>query len=176
MSNIRPYQGIMPKIADGAYIDEAAVVIGKVDIGTESSVWPMAVVRGDVHDIFIGERTSVQDGSVLHVTHDGPYSPGGRSLNIGNEVTIGHNVTLHACTIKDRVLVGMGAVVLDGAVVNSDVIIGAGALVPPNAELESGFLYVGSPVKKARKLSDKEMSFFSYTASTYVKLFKSYND
>ena len=166
----------MPKIAGSAYIDEAAVVIGKVEIGEESSVWPMAVIRGDVHDIFIGDKTSVQDGSVLHVTHDGPFCPGGRSLNIGNEVTIGHNVTLHACTINDRVLVGMGAVVLDGAVVNSDVIIGAGTLVPPNAELESGYLYVGSPAKKARALSDKEMTFFSYTAGTYVKLFKSYDD
>ena len=175
MSNIRSYQGIEPKIADGAYIDEAAVVIGKVEIGSESSVWPMAVIRGDVHEIKIGEKTSIQDGSVLHVTHDGPYCPGGRPLIIGNEVTVGHNVTLHACTIHDRVLVGMGVIVLDGAVVNSDVIIGAGTLVPPNAELESGYLYIGSPAKKLRKLSEKELEFFSYTAGTYVKLFKSYD-
>ena len=175
MSNIRSYQGIEPTIAAGAYIDEAAVVIGKVDIGEDSSVWPMAVIRGDVHEIKIGKRTSVQDGSVLHVTHDGPYCPGGRPLIIGDEVTVGHNVTLHACTIHDRVLIGMGVVVLDGAVVNSDIIIGAGALVTPNAELESGYLYVGSPAKKLRKLSEKELDFLSYSAENYVKLFKSYD-
>ena len=174
MSNIRSYQGIDPKIADDAYIDEAAVVIGKVEIGSESSVWPMAVIRGDVHEITIGEKTSVQDGSVLHVTHDGPYCPGGRPLIIGDEVTVGHNVTLHACTIKDRVLIGMGVVVLDGAVVNSDVIIGAGALVTPNSELESGYLYVGSPAKQLRPLNEKELVFLKYSAENYVKLFKSY--
>ena len=175
MSNIRSYQGIEPNIADDAYIDEAAVVIGKVEIGSESSVWPMAVIRGDVHEITIGEKTSVQDGSVLHVTHDGPYCPGGRPLIIGDEVTVGHNVTLHACTIKDRVLIGMGVVVLDGAVVNSDVIIGAGALVTPNSELESGYLYVGSPAKQLRKLSENELAFLKYSAENYVKLFKSYD-
>ena len=174
MSNIRSYQGIEPNIADDAYIDEAAVVIGKVEIGSESSVWPMAVIRGDVHEITIGEKTSVQDGSVLHVTHDGPYCPGGRPLIIGDEVTVGHNVTLHACTIKDRVLIGMGVVVLDGAVVNSDVIIGAGALVTPNSELESGYLYVGSPAKQLRPLNEKELVFLKYSAENYVKLFKSY--
>ena len=175
MSNIRSYQGIEPNIAAGAYIDEAAVVIGKVEIGKDSSVWPMAVIRGDVHEIKIGEKTSVQDGSVLHVTHDGPYCPGGRPLLIGDEVTVGHNVTLHACTIKDRVLIGMGVVVLDGAVVNSDVIIGAGALVTPNSELESGYLYVGSPAKQLRKLSENELAFLKYSAENYVKLFKSYD-
>ena len=101
--SIRPYQGINPTIAEDAYIDEHACVIGKVTIGSQSSVWPMAVVRGDVHDISIGDQTSIQDGSVLHVTHDGPYSPGGSPLVIGNQVTVGHNVTLHACTIHDRV-------------------------------------------------------------------------
>ncbi len=175
MSNIRPYQGIMPTIADDAYIDEAAVVIGKVEIGSESSVWPMAVIRGDVHNIKIGQKTSIQDGSVLHVTHDGPFSPGGRPLIIGDEVTVGHNVTLHACTIHDRVLVGMGVVVLDGAVVNSDVIIGAGTTVTPNSELESGYLYIGSPAKKLRKLTDKELEFLRYSAANYVKLYQSYD-
>jgi len=172
--SIRPYQGIQPTIAEDAYIDPQACVIGKVTIGSESSVWPMAVVRGDVHEISIGKQTSIQDGSVLHVTHDGPYTPGGSPLIIGDQVTVGHNVTLHACTIHNRVLIGMGAVILDKAVINSDIIIGAGTVVTPNTELESGYLYIGSPAKKLRRLSDSEMTFLTYSANNYVKLQQSY--
>jgi carbonic anhydrase/acetyltransferase-like protein (isoleucine patch superfamily) len=172
--SIRPFKGITPTLGEGVYVDPAAVVIGDVHLGAHSSVWPMAVIRGDVHAIRIGNNTSVQDGSVLHVTHDGPYSPGGSSLIIGNEVTIGHNVTLHACTIKDRVLVGMGCVVLDKVTIESEVILGAGTLVPPGKTLESGYLYVGSPAKKLRALTDKEKEFLSYTASKYVELAESY--
>jgi len=134
----------------------------------------MAVVRGDVHEISIGKQTSIQDGSVLHVTHDGPYTPGGSPLIIGDQVTVGHNVTLHACTIHNRVLIGMGAVILDKAVINSDIIIGAGTVVTPNTELESGYLYIGSPAKKLRRLSDSEMTFLTYSANNYVKLQQSY--
>ena len=174
--SIRPYQGIRPTIAEDAYIDPQACVIGKVTIGSESSVWPMAVVRGDVHEISIGKQTSIQDGSVLHVTHDGPYTPGGSPLVIGDQVTVGHNVTLHACTIHNRVLIGMGAVILDKAVINSDIIIGAGTVVTPNTELESGYLYIGSPAKKLRRLSDSEMEFLTYSANNYVKLQQSYTE
>ena len=174
--SIRPYQGIHPTIAEDAYIDPQACVIGKVTIGSESSVWPMAVVRGDVHEISIGKQTSIQDGSVLHVTHDGPYTPGGSPLVIGDQVTVGHNVTLHACTIHNRVLIGMGAVILDKAVINSDIIIGAGTVVTPNTELESGYLYIGSPAKKLRRLSDSEMEFLTYSANNYVKLQQSYTE
>lgn len=174
--NIRPYNSITPTIGEGAYIDPMACVIGDVHLGKNSSVWPMAVVRGDVHKIRIGKECSVQDGSVLHVTHDGPYSPGGRPLLIGDRVTIGHNVTLHACTIDDRVLIGMGCVVLDGVHIQSDIILGAGAMVPPNKVLESGFLYVGSPVKKLRPLNDKEREFLSYTAKKYVSLKEEYQE
>ena len=174
--SIRSYQGIQPTIAEDAYIDPQACVIGKVTIGSESSVWPMAVVRGDVHEISIGKQTSIQDGSVLHVTHDGPYTPGGSALIIGDQVTVGHNVTLHACTIHNRVLVGMGAVILDKAVINSDIIIGAGTIVTPNTELESGYLYIGSPAKKLRRLSDSEMEFLTYSANNYVKLQQSYSE
>lgn len=174
MSNIREYQGITPTIGKDVYIDPASVVIGDVTIGDESSVWPMAVIRGDVHSIRIGSGTSIQDGSVLHVTHDGPYSPGGGALVIGDLVTVGHNVTLHACTIEDRVLIGMGVIVLDGCHVPSEVILGAGTLVPPNTELESGYLYVGSPAKKLRPLTDKEKDFLSYTAKNYIKLQKTH--
>lgn len=167
---IRTYQSITPELGERAFVDASAVVIGDVQIGEDSSVWPLTVIRGDMHRIRIGKRTSVQDGSVLHITHAGPFNPDGFPLIIGDEVTIGHKVMLHGCTLGSRILVGMGSTVMDGAVVEDDVIIGAGSLVPPGKVLESGFLYVGSPVKQARPLTDKERNFFSYTAGNYVKL------
>ncbi|SDH22023.1 Carbonic anhydrase or acetyltransferase, isoleucine patch superfamily [Pseudomonas flavescens] len=167
---IRTYQGTTPELAEGVFVDASAVVIGDVQIGEDSSVWPLTVIRGDMHRIRIGKRTSVQDGSVLHITHAGPFNPDGFPLIIGDEVTIGHKVMLHGCTLGSRILVGMGSTVMDGAVVEDDVIIGAGSLVPPGKVLESGYLYVGSPVKQARPLTDKERNFFSYTAGNYVKL------
>lgn len=167
---IRTYRGTKPTLGDRVFVDSSAVVIGDVEIGEDSSVWPLTVIRGDMHRIRIGKRTSVQDGSVLHITHAGPFNPDGFPLIIGDEVTIGHKVMLHGCTLGSRILVGMGSTVMDGAVVEDDVIIGAGSLVPPGKVLESGFLYVGSPVKQARPLTDKERNFFSYTAGNYVKL------
>jgi len=167
---IRTYQGKTPSLGERVFVDASAVVIGDVEIGTDSSVWPLVVIRGDMHRIRIGARTSVQDGSVLHITHAGPFNPDGFPLTIGDEVTIGHKVLLHGCTLGSRILVGMGSIVMDGAVIEDEVILGAGSLVPPGKVLESGFLYVGSPVKKARPLSDKERAFFSYTAGNYVKL------
>jgi len=167
---IRTYQGKTPSLGERVFVDASAVVIGDVEIGTDSSVWPLVVIRGDMHHIRIGARTSVQDGSVLHITHAGPFNPDGFPLTIGDEVTIGHKVLLHGCTIGSRILVGMGSIVMDGAVIEDEVILGAGSLVPPGKVLESGFLYVGSPVKKARPLTDKERAFFSYTAGNYVKL------
>ena len=167
---IRTYQSITPQLGERAFVDASAVVIGDVEIGEDSSVWPLTVIRGDMHRIRIGKRTSVQDGSVLHITHAGPFNPDGFPLIIGDEVTIGHKVMLHGCTLGSRILVGMGSTVMDGAVVENDVIIGAGSLVPPGKVLESGFLYVGSPVKQARPLTDKERNFFSYTAGNYVNL------
>lgn len=167
---IRTYQGITPSLADRVFVDASAVVIGDVEIGEDSSVWPLTVIRGDMHRIRIGRRTSVQDGSVLHITHAGPFNPDGFPLIVGDEVTIGHKVMLHGCTLGSRILVGMGSTVMDGAVVEDEVIIGAGSLVPPGKVLESGYLYVGSPVKQARPLTDKERNFFSYTAGNYVKL------
>lgn len=167
---IRTYQGKTPSLGERVFVDASAVVIGDVEIGTDSSVWPLVVIRGDMHRIRIGARTSVQDGSVLHIIHAGPFNPDGFPLTIGDEVTIGHKVLLHGCTLGSRILVGMGSIVMDGAVIEDEVILGAGSLVPPGKVLESGFLYVGSPVKKARPLSDKERAFFSYTAGNYVKL------
>lgn len=167
---IRTYQGKTPSLGERVFVDASSVVIGDVEIGADSSVWPLVVIRGDMHRIRIGARTSVQDGSVLHITHAGPFNPDGFPLTIGDEVTIGHKVLLHGCTLGSRILVGMGSIVMDGAVIEDEVILGAGSLVPPGKTLESGFLYVGSPVKKARPLTDKERAFFSYTAGNYVKL------
>ncbi len=168
--NIRTYRNIAPVLGARVYVDPAAVVIGRVTIGDDSSIWPTAVVRGDVHSIEIGARTSIQDGSVLHVTHDGPYAPGGRSLLIGSDVTVGHRVTLHACTIGDKSLVGMGSVVLDDVVLEECVMLGAGSVVPPGKRLEARSLYVGSPARKVRELRQAEIDFFAYSAAHYVRL------
>lgn len=171
---IRTYHNHSPQLGARVLVDESAVVIGDVVLGDDCSVWPHATIRGDMQRIRIGARTSVQDGSVLHITHAGPYQPEGWPLEIGEDVTIGHQATLHGCIIGNRVLIGMGAIVLDGAVVEDEVIIGAGALVPPGKKLESGYLYVGNPVKQARPLTEKERSFFLYSAGNYVKLKDSY--
>lgn len=167
---IETYKGIAPALGARVYVHPAAVVIGQVSIGDDSSVWPTAVVRGDVHSIQIGARTSIQDGSVLHVTHDGPYAPGGRALIIGSDVTVGHRVTLHACTIGNACLIGMGAILLDNVITEDFVMIGAGSLVPPGRELKTGGLYVGSPVKRVRELTEKEIAFLTYSAAHYVKV------
>jgi len=172
--NIRSHAGQHPRIAVGVYIDPASVVIGDVEIGEGSSVWPMTVIRGDIHRIRIGARTSVQDGSVLHVTHAGPYNPNGFPLIIGDDVTIGHKVMLHGCTIGDRILIGMAAVIMDGAVVHNEVIVGAGTLVPPGKVLESGYLYLGNPARRVRALTDKELKYFHYTARRYSDLAAEY--
>lgn len=174
--HIRKFKDTSPRIAATAYVDEAAVVIGDVVIGEDTSVWPMAVLRGDVNYIRIGERSSIQDGSVLHVTHPHEAVPGGHPLLIGNEVTVGHNVTLHGCTIHDRCLVGMGSTVLDGAVLEEGVLLGAGSLVPPGKTLEGGYLWIGSPVKRARPLTEAEIAWFGYSAAHYVRLKNDYTD
>ncbi len=167
---IRSFQGMTPQLGERVFVDPSAVVLGDVVLGDDVSVWPLTVIRGDMHHIRIGDRTSVQDGSVLHITHAGPFNPDGFPLIIGSDVTIGHQAMLHGCTIGNKVLVGMGAMVMDGAIVEDEVIIGAGSLVPPGKTLESGYLYVGRPVKQQRPLTEKELKFFSYTAANYVKL------
>ncbi|MGB0360286.1 MAG: gamma carbonic anhydrase family protein [Endozoicomonas sp.] len=167
---VRIYNHKVPTLGSRVYIDSSAVIIGDVTIGDDSSVWPTAVIRGDMHSITIGSRTSIQDGSILHITHASDYNPTGYPLHIGNDVTVGHKAVLHGCTIKDRCLIGIGSIILDGAVIEEEVIIGAGCLVSPGKCLESGFVYKGSPAIKARPLSDKERSFFKYTAANYVKL------
>lgn len=172
--SLRPYRNHFPVLGQNVYVDPTAVVIGDVVLGDDCSVWPCAVVRGDMHHIRVGARTSIQDNAVLHITHASDFNPGGWPLVIGEDVTIGHRACLHGCTIGNRVLVGIGATILDGAVVEDDVVIGAGTLVPPGKRLESGFLYVGSPCKPARPLKDSEMRFFQYSAQNYVKLKNEY--
>jgi len=170
MNSVRSYLDFTPKLGKHVFIDPLAIVIGDVEIGDDSSVWPLVTIRGDMHKIRIGERTSIQDGSVLHITHAGPYNPEGFPLIIGNDVTVGHKAILHGCTVSDRVLIGMGAIVMDGALIEKEVILAAGSLVPPGKILESGYMYCGSPAKKTRPLSEKEKTFFTYTAGNYVKL------
>lgn len=167
---IRPYKNITPKLGDKVFVDPAAVVIGDVEIGDNSSIWPCAVIRGDMHRIRIGARTSVQDGSILHITHAGEFTDEGWPLTIGDDVTIGHSVNLHGCTVGNRVLIGIGSTILDGAVVEDDVVVGAGSLVTPGKVLKSGYLYMGSPCKEVRPLKESERAFFLYSAQNYVKL------
>ena len=174
MGAIRSFQGHSPRLGERVFVDSAAVVIGDVELGDDSSVWPCVVIRGDMHRIRIGARTSVQDGAVLHITHASDYNPAGHPLTIGDDVTIGHSVCLHGCTVGNRVLIGIGSTVLDGAVIEDEVVIGARSLVPPGKRLESGFLYMGTPVKQVRPLKESERSFFSYSASNYVKLKNAY--
>lgn len=168
--NVRSFNGQRPRTGARVLIDPSAVVIGDVELGDDTSVWPQVAIRGDMHRIRVGARSSVQDGCVLHITHAGPFNTDGWPLQIGSEVTIGHNATLHGCTVGDRVLVGMGATIMDGAVIEDDVVIAAGALVTPGKRLRSGYLYAGSPAREVRELSEKEMAYFSYSANNYVKL------
>lgn len=166
----RPFEGHRPELAKGVFIDPSAVVIGDVTLGEDTSVWPQTTIRGDMHRIRIGARCSIQDNSVLHITHAGPFNPDGYPLTMGNDVTVAHSVTLHGCTIGNNVLIGMGCIVMDGAVIEDNVVLGANSLVPPGKILSSGWLYTGSPAKAQRELSEKELSYFCYSTANYAKL------
>ncbi|MBY5994183.1 gamma carbonic anhydrase family protein [Ferrimonas balearica] len=168
------YMGNTPELGEGVFIEDSAVLYGDITLGDDSSVWPLVAARGDVNFIRIGARTNVQDASVLHVSRPGNGHPDGFPLIIGEDVTVGHKAMLHGCIIGDRVLVGMGAILLDGAVIEDEVIIGAGALVPPGKRLESGFLYIGSPVKQARPLTEEERAFLKESSAHYVRLKNQY--
>ncbi len=173
--NIRPYRGISPTLGARTYIDPVASVIGDVVLGDDVSVWPFTVIRGDVNFVRIGERTNLQDGTVIHVSHDGPHAHlRGFATRVGGGVTIGHKAIIHACTIEDAVLVGMGAIVLDGAVVRKHAFIGAGALVAPGKVVGEGELWLGNPAKKARMLSEAEIEALYYSAGHYVRLKDAY--
>lgn len=167
---LRPFGSATPSVGARAYLDSTVLVIGQVVLGDDVSLWPYVVARGDVNEIVIGARTNIQDLSMLHVTHDGPYSPGGFALEIGSDVTVGHKCLLHACRIGDRCLIGMGSIVMDGAVVEDEVLLGAGSLVSPGKRLQSGFLYRGNPLQKVRELRDAEREMLRYSAAHYVRL------
>ncbi|EFB2833739.1 MULTISPECIES: gamma carbonic anhydrase family protein [Escherichia] len=173
---LRPYRDLFPQIGQRVMIDSSSVVIGDVRLADDVGIWPLVVIRGDVNYVQIGARTNIQDGSVLHVTHKSTANPQGNPLVVGEDVTVGHKVMLHGCTIGNRVLVGMGSILLDGAIVEDDVMIGAGSLVTQNKRLESGYLYLGSPVKQIRPLTDEEKSGLRYSANNYVKWKDEYLD
>jgi len=168
--SIRSFQDKKPSLGKRVYIDPKSVIIGDVILGDDVSVWPMAVIRGDVNSIKIGNACSIQDGAVLHVTHDGPYTLGGTPLTLGQGITIGHQAVLHACTIDDYCLIGMGALILDAVHINHHVMIAAGSIVTPGKILESGYLYLGNPARAIRKLTDKELEQLEYSAQHYVRL------
>jgi carbonic anhydrase/acetyltransferase-like protein (isoleucine patch superfamily) len=168
--SIRAYNGIVPSLGRGAYVDPDAVLIGDVELGEDASIWPCAVARGDVQRIHVGARSNIQDGAVLHVTHDGPYTPGGFPLLIGDDVTIGHGAIVHACTIENACLIGMNSSVLDGALIRRHSMIGAGAMVSPGKIVGEGELWLGNPARFVRRLSDAEIEKLYYSAKNYVQL------
>lgn len=172
--NISAFQGHYPQIGADVYIHPTATVIGQVIIGLDVSIWPGTVIRGDVNSIEIGDGSNIQDLSTLHVSHKSSWDHAGAPLVIGRNVTVGHNVILHGCTIEDECLIGMGSIVMDKVVIQKHVLLAAGSLVPEGKILESGFLYMGSPVKKVRALTDKEIAHFIYSANNYIQLKDAY--
>lgn len=174
-NSVESFSGQSPSLGKGVYIHASAVVIGNVSLGQDVSVWPGAIIRGDMMGIHIGDRSNVQDNAVLHTTHASEkYNPDGFPLTIGEDVVIGHKAVLHGCTVQDRVLIGIGAILNDGVVVESDVIVGAGTLVPPGKRLESGYVYAGNPARQLRALKDEEKSFLRYSPQNYIKLKNQY--
>ena len=168
--NIYRFMNERPQWGARVLVDPKASVTGSVVLGDDVSVWPMTVIRGDVNRITIGARSNIQDGCVLHVTHEGPWQPEGLPLVIGEDVTIGHGAILHACTIGDRCLVGMGAIVMDGAVLEPDSMVAGGAVITPGKRVPSGTLWCGNPARPARDLTENEIRNQAYSAQHYVRL------
>ena len=168
MSRILPYKGVSPSVHADAFIAPGAVVIGDVVIGKDSGIWFNCVIRGDVHEIRIGERTNIQDGTIVHVTRDrfGTY--------IGSDITVGHGAILHACTLEDGCFIGMGATVLDGAVVESGAMVAAGAVLTPGKRVPNGQLWAGNPARPLRALTDHDLASFPVSAANYVALARDY--
>lgn len=174
MNPIQHFEGKIPQLDPSVWVDPTALIIGDVSIDADSSVWPMAIIRGDIHSIRIGSGTNIQDGSVLHVTHDSRFNPNGFPLTLGNGIIVGHHVVLHGCEIGDHCLIGIGARILDGAILEPYTQIGAGALVPPGKRLPSGYLWIGTPARQARLLTDKEREHIEYSANSYKELAQRY--
>ncbi|GAB4347327.1 MAG: gamma carbonic anhydrase family protein [Gammaproteobacteria bacterium] len=172
--SVRSYRDKHPRLAHGVFVHDLAVVIGDVTAGEDASFWPGVVARGDVHSIRIGARTNIQDGTVLHVTQAEQPGEPGYPLVIGDEVTVGHRAVVHGCTVGNRVLIGIGAVVLDGATIDDEVIVGAGSVVAPGKHLESGYLYLGAPARRARPLTAEELAGIDAACRHYVELKEHY--
>lgn len=170
----RSFDNKSPVLGERVYVDPSAVLIGDVKLGDDVSVWPMAVIRGDVNYIRIGDLSNIQDGAILHVTHDGPFTPGGQPLILGKGVTVAHQAVLHGCRIDDYCLIGMNALILDGVHIESQVMVAAGSLVPPGKILKSGYLYLGNPAQEVRVLSDMELERLKYSAEHYCRLKNKY--
>ncbi len=171
---LHAYKGIIPTLGNSVYIEDSAVLYGDITLADDVSIWPLVAARGDVNDITIGERSNIQDGTILHVSRPTASNQSGYPLIIGADVTVGHQCMLHGCVLGDRILVGMGSVVMDGVIVEDDVFIGAGSVVPPNKTLKSGFLYVGNPIKQIRPLKQTELDFLTQSAINYVELKNEY--
>lgn len=167
---IRSFENHTPQLDAGVYVDETALVIGNVLLGEDSSIWPFSVLRGDVNRIRVGARSNIQDHCTIHVTHDSAYHPGGVACVVGNDVTVGHQVVLHACEIGDYCLIGMGSVIMDQAKIGEYSLIGAGSLVTEGTELESGYLWIGRPARRQRALTEQEREYIRYSAQQYVRL------
>lgn len=165
---ILPYKKILPKIAKDAWVADNAIVTGDIEIGAESNIWFGVTMRGDVHEIRIGKRTNIQDNSVVHVTR------GVSGTYIGDEVTVGHGAIIHACTLKDQAFIGMGAIILDEAVVEEKAMVAAGAVVTPRKVIPTGQLWGGNPARYMRDLTEEEIAFFPKSADNYVRLSKDY--
>jgi len=173
---IRTFDNFTPQIGSGVFVDDTALVIGDVAIGEDSSIWPYTVVRGDVNQIRIGARTNIQDQSTIHVTHKSHYNPDGVVCTVGDDVTVGHQVILHACTVADKCLIGMGSILMDNVLVNEYTLIGAGSLITENTVLEGGYLWVGRPARRVRALTDEEQEYIVYSAQNYVRLAKQHQE
>jgi len=171
---LRSFENNYPKIGNNVYIDPSACIIGDVSIADDVSIWPQAVIRGDVNRIHIDKMTNVQDGAILHVTHQGPFTPEGAELKIDMGVTIAHKAVLHGCTIQEFSLIGINTVILDNVVVEPRTLVAAGSLVPSGKRLKTGYLYLGNPVKQIRPLTNKEIERLEYSAQHYVRLKNKY--
>ena len=167
---LRAFENNNPQLGDGAYVDDTALVIGDVHIGADSSIWPFTVVRGDVNQIRIGARSNIQDHTTIHVTHKSHYNPEGVACVVGDDVTVGHQVVLHACRIANKCLIGMGSILMDNVEIGEYTIVGAGSLVTENTVLEGGYLWIGRPARRLRALSAEEREYIVYSAQNYVRL------
>ena len=167
---IRHFADHKPQVHASAFVDATALVIGQATLDEDSSVWPMSVIRADINAVYIGKRSNIQDGTIIHVTHAGKYNPAGYKTWVGNDVTVGHRCILHGCTIADHCLIGMGVCLMDGVTVEPNVMIGAGSLVTPGKTLTSGNLWLGAPARCIRPLNEQELEFLTYSAQYYAQL------